>query len=357
MQSELSKVVNVETRNRLIIEAHSQYAEGRKATLVFCADVQHAKDLADLFNECGIASKAVYGAMDKEERQQVLREFSERKIQVLTNCQILTEGFDEPRIDCVIMGRPTKSASLYTQMIGRGTRTYPTKTDCLVLDFCDNATRNELCTYKNTLDGVVTSLFPAESLEHAEEYNQSTQEEKFENTSSKRINFYTERVDEIEFFETSHFAWVSVGDSWHLTLGMNRDVWVRQVNGGFLVVAQSDGDLKQLSNRPLPLDYALGVAEDWARRQTTKSAWARKDAPWRLKPASQKQLDTLSRMGVQFDHGISQGEASQLLEAKISSPATSKQLFFLRSNGIPHTREISKLEAQKLIAQAKYPNR
>ena len=159
-----------------------------------------------------------------------------------------------------------------------------------------------------------------------------------------------EHVEDVEFFETSHFAWVPVGDSWHLSLGLNRDIGVRQVNGGFLVVAQSDGDIKQLSNRPLPLDYALGVAEDWSRRQTTKNAWARKDAPWRSLPASPRQMDTLSKMGVQFDHGISKGEAAQILDEKINAPATDKQLFWLRKNGVRVGHSLTKIEARKLIS-------
>jgi len=80
--------------------------------------------------------------------------------------------------------------------------------------------------------------------------------------SRSELQVIQDRVEDIEFFEMSHFAWAPVGDSWHLKLGLNRDIWVRQVNGGFLVVAQNDGDITQLSNRPLPLDYALGVAED-----------------------------------------------------------------------------------------------
>ena len=90
-------------------------------------DVQHAKDLAETFTRNGIPAKAVYGAMSDDERKETLAAFSNGEYSVLTNCQLLTEGFDEPSIDCVIMGRPTQSTALFTQMIGRGTRTFPFK--------------------------------------------------------------------------------------------------------------------------------------------------------------------------------------------------------------------------------------
>ena len=351
--SELARAVNTRGRNQLIIDNYTAYAEDRKKTLAFCVDVQHAKDLAETFNEHGIAAKAVYGDMDKEERAQSLQDFKDGKYQILTNCLLLTEGFDERAIDCVIMSRPTKSASLFTQMIGRGTRTFPTKKDCLVLDFCDNATRNDLCTYKNTLDGAITPLFAAECDIGIAEGVESPKHEISDSRNQNELQVCQDRVEDIEFFEMSYFAWAPVGDSWHLNLGMKRDIWVRQINGGFLVVAQSDGDITQLSNRPLPLDYALGVAEDWSRRQTTKSAWARKDASWRSLPASQKQLDSLSKMGIQFSHGITKGDAAQLLDKKLNDPATDKQRYFLKRRGVKITHNLTKIGACKLISNLK----
>jgi len=65
---------------------------------------------------------------------------------VVTNCAVLTEGFDEPNVSCIIIARPTKSKVLYVQMIGRGIRTYPGKEDCLVLDLVGNSSRLDLVT-------------------------------------------------------------------------------------------------------------------------------------------------------------------------------------------------------------------
>ena len=118
--SELSRMVNTPDRNRLILDNYLKYASDRKKALAFCADVQHAKDLAATFvSHGGITAKAVYGSMEAEEREQVLEEFTAGKIQILCNCNLLTEGFDEPSIDCILLARPTKSTALFTQMIGR----------------------------------------------------------------------------------------------------------------------------------------------------------------------------------------------------------------------------------------------
>lgn len=348
--SELSRMVNTEQRNQLIVDNYMSYAHERKKTLVFAVDVAHAKELAEVFVRNGIPAKAVYGGMDNEDRESTLKDFSEGKYRVLTNCQLLAEGFDEPSIDCVIMGRPTRSSALFTQMIGRGTRTFPTKKDCLILDFCDNSAKHDLCTYKNMLDGAVATLFDQERDDEIEWCVELDSDDIIDCRSSGRLSVRQGEIKDIEFFDSAQFAWTPVGDSWHLNLGQNRDVWVRQVNGGFLVVAQSDGDIVNLSNRPLPLDYALGVAEDWSRKQTTKSAWARKDAVWRSHPATQKQIETLGKLGIEFNYGISKGDAAQLLDLKINEPATDKQIYWLRKHRIAFDPRITKFEARKIIS-------
>lgn len=87
--------------------------------------------MAEAFNQWGISAIAVFGSMTKEEREIALADFTNGNYRVITNCQLLTEGFDAPDVDCIIMGRPTQSPSLYVQTIGRGTRTFPLKKDCL----------------------------------------------------------------------------------------------------------------------------------------------------------------------------------------------------------------------------------
>ena len=146
----LSLVVNTPARNRVIVEAFQEHASSRRA-IAFCVDVQHGRDLAKAFRDAGIRAECVTGATPIDERRQLLADFAAGKIQVLTNCEVLIEGFDDPSINCILMARPTASRGLYTQSIGRGLRKFPNKTDCLVLDITDNAVKHKLVTVLDLL--------------------------------------------------------------------------------------------------------------------------------------------------------------------------------------------------------------
>jgi len=347
--SQLSKILNTQDRNQIVVENFKRYASERRRTLVFCCDVQHSKDLAAAFVGAGVKAAPIYGEMGSEERKRVLHDFASGSLQVLTNCQLLTEGFDQADIDCVLLARPTYSSGLYMQMVGRGTRLHPGKKDCLIIDFTDNCAKHSLCSFKNTLKGAIAPYFGDRCDDAIDQGGASTHGEIGENNPISEARFQQTGVQEIVFFQKAHFAWVPVGDSWHLRLSADRDVWVRQVDGGFLVVAYGDQIVCPLSSRPLPLDYALGVAEDWARSQTTQSAWARKDAPWRMEPATQKQIDALKKSKVKFNYGITKGEAAQILDGKFNAPASEPQKNLLRKRGISFDPNLSKAQAHRLI--------
>ncbi|KAJ2701408.1 DEAD DEAH box helicase [Coemansia sp. IMI 203386] len=136
--SSLSTAVNNDERNLAVIKAYDKYARKRSSTLVFAVDVKHAVSLRDEFRAFGIHAEAVLGKTSIAERERILADFRNRKLPVLVNCGILTEGTDIPNIDCVMMARPTRSPVLFQQMIGRGMRLSPGKTDCLVVDFVDS---------------------------------------------------------------------------------------------------------------------------------------------------------------------------------------------------------------------------
>jgi superfamily II DNA or RNA helicase len=110
----------------------------QRRALAFCVDVAHSVALSEAFTSSGIRSAAVYGDMDKDDRRNILRQFEAGELQVVTNCNLLTEGYDHPEVACILMARPTQSLTLYTQCIGRGTRLHPGKQDCLVIDYTDN---------------------------------------------------------------------------------------------------------------------------------------------------------------------------------------------------------------------------
>ncbi|PHZ16287.1 P-loop containing nucleoside triphosphate hydrolase protein [Rhizopus microsporus ATCC 52813] len=139
--SQLSNAVNIRARNDVVISSWKNYAAGRQSTLVFAVDIQHTQDLCNAFRQQGIEANFITSKTPEMTRQQIIQDFRDRKLPVLINCAILTEGTDMPSVDCILMARPTRSATLFQQMFGRGLRLHKGKKDCLVIDFADNFER------------------------------------------------------------------------------------------------------------------------------------------------------------------------------------------------------------------------
>ncbi|MEM9073923.1 MAG: DEAD/DEAH box helicase family protein [Myxococcota bacterium] len=119
-----------------------KYASDRKKLLFFCAGVKHATHVTEALRARGTTAELVIGETPGGERDAIIKRYKDGKFRALVNVGVLTTGFDAPDIDCLVMMRPTKSASLYVQMAGRGMRIAPGKTDCLVLDFAGNILRH-----------------------------------------------------------------------------------------------------------------------------------------------------------------------------------------------------------------------
>lgn len=148
-QKELSRAVNQEARTLAVIKHFREVASDRK-TIVFCVDVAHAKEAARMWREAGFVAAHVDGEMRPEVRRAVMDRFRSGAVQVLTNCEIATEGVDVPDTSCIVMLRPTQSWALYVQMAGRGLR--PVKADCIIIDVVDNCDRHSLASVPAILD-------------------------------------------------------------------------------------------------------------------------------------------------------------------------------------------------------------
>lgn len=144
--NELSKVINVPERNKLIVEMYIDRGEKRRG-VAFCSNITHAVSLAEEFNRQGIKCKAVYGTISYEERKNILTDYADGKIDIITNVGVLTEGWDAPCTSIIMMARPTKSKILYIQCVGRGLRLNENKNDCLIMDFVDASENNSLYSF------------------------------------------------------------------------------------------------------------------------------------------------------------------------------------------------------------------
>lgn len=134
----------------IVAEAYRKHAADRKG-LCFTPTVDSAYQFADAFTQAHIPAAVVHGGLGKLERRLILKRLAGGDVQVVVNCAVLTEGFDDPTISCVVIARPTRSGPLYQQMVGRGLRpdlSLPPETrgDCLVLDVVGASKSHDLRT-------------------------------------------------------------------------------------------------------------------------------------------------------------------------------------------------------------------
>ena len=175
-QGELSEIME-EEKNLHAVASETISRMGKRKVLVFCVSVAQSERLAEILDRhiAGCA-RFISGDTPPDDRRQILRDFDAGRFQVLVNCMVATEGFDCPAIGMVVIARPTKSRSLYAQMVGRGTRPLPNvvdgpatakerrdaiaasaKKDCIVLDFCGNVGRHSLASLADILGGKMSS--------------------------------------------------------------------------------------------------------------------------------------------------------------------------------------------------------
>lgn len=135
IESQLQKAVNTEPLNAACVDEIVTLGRNRKKWLVFTSGISHCENVTNLLIESGINAAMITGKTPKEERARLIEEYKNGDIQCMVNVAVLTTGFNNPAIDLIAFMRPTRSPVLYVQCMGRGMRTAPDKTDCMVLDF------------------------------------------------------------------------------------------------------------------------------------------------------------------------------------------------------------------------------
>ena len=135
---DLESKLFIPERNQLTVDTYLKYVNGKK-TVIFCASVDHAAEIAKLLRDNGVKAEAVSGRDRVEIRDKILKDYATGSTNVLCACDLLNEGWDSPHTTVLFMARPTMSKTIYMQQLGRGTRRCPGKDDLLVIDFVDNA--------------------------------------------------------------------------------------------------------------------------------------------------------------------------------------------------------------------------
>jgi DNA repair protein RadD len=139
---QLQAAVDRDPITRAAIDEVVAYGENRGSWLLFCSGVEHAIHVAEAVRAGGISCETIFGHTPTAERDRIIGAFKRGNVRALASMGVLTTGFNAPAVDLIAMLRPTKSAGLYVQMAGRGTRLAPGKQNCLVLDFAGNVARH-----------------------------------------------------------------------------------------------------------------------------------------------------------------------------------------------------------------------
>lgn len=294
-QGQAGRAMEAAQTHHYTVAAWLEHAAGRR-TLAFTPTVETARLLAEEFNLQGIPFGFVHGGTPADERRQLLHDFETGRLTGVANCGVLTEGYDNPRVDCIIP-KPTKSRALYTQMVGRGTRRHPDKLDCLVLDMVGVAAEHSLLT--------VPSLFGVDVKRRRQMQDGSgALSEVMLDQDEELVRLGKLRAEEIELFRTaraSGIAWVAIHDPGELAQ-YHRPLGFRRINNEqveilpTVVLAQNRRD-PELWNAGLwlhsgekrgliggigvSMETAQGLAEDYVRRFSRRDP--RADAPWRAK--------------------------------------------------------------------------
>lgn len=284
-----------------IAEEMAAHCADRK-TVVFLPLVSTSKKFRDILNEKGFRAAEVNGS--SEDRAEILKDFEENRYNVLCNSMLLTEGWDCPDVDCVVVLRPTKVRSLYCQMIGRGTRLAPGKDHLLVLDFLWHTEKHELC-------------HPAHLICESEEVAQKM----------------TQNIEEA---------------------GCPVDIEAAEKQACEDVVAQREEALaKKLAEmksrkRKLvdPLQFEMSIqAEDLSGYVPSFG--------WECGPASDGQRKALEKMGIFPDEIDNAGKAAMLLDKldkrRSAGLTTPKQIRFLEGRGFNHVGTWQFSDAKALI--------
>ena len=278
------------------------YCMNRK-TVVFLPLIKTSQKFMRILNEHGFRAAEVNG--NSEDREQVLRDFDEGKYNVLCNSMLLTEGWDCPSVDCVIVLRPTKVRSLYSQMVGRGTRLYPGKKELLLIDFLWLTEKHELCHPANLI---------CEDQEVAKKLT-----ENLEKDAGKAVD-----LEEAEKTAAE-------------------DVVAQREEALAKQLAEMKRRKKKLVD---PLQFEMSIqAEDLSGYVPSFG--------WEMAPPSKKQLDLLEKRGICPDDIGNAGKAAMLIDRlekrQHAGLTTPKQIRFLEGRGFQHVGTWEFDQARKLI--------
>lgn len=321
--NELGEIVDTPARNSLIVRKYQEYAEGVPA-VVFCVTIAHAEHLAQAFRDAGITCECITG--ESKDRKDILQRFHDGVTQVLTNVLVLTEGWDEPRAKCAIMARPTQSASLYIQCIGRVLRLFEDKI-AIILDITDNYSRFPLVSLKSVFNLKGNSR-PNETIREALEREQKEEKERLEKIREREEEIRLARERKLREKREQDEKINFLADTWRSN---ERGVYVREAGTAkhrFGLFPVGDGNYDIFLRRAPRFDHAIKLLSriplESAMHHCDKLAVKLAKDPGAINyidrssmrdaPATADQLDLLARIHIPHDATITKARAGELID-------------------------------------------
>lgn len=276
----------------------------KRKTVVFLPLVKTSQKFRDILNQAGFTAAEVNG--ESSDRAEILEDFDNGKYNVICNSMLLTEGWDCPSVDCVVVLRPTKVRSLYSQMVGRGTRLCKGKTELLLLDFLWHTERHELCR-------------PACLIAENEE------------VAKKMTEKIAEAGCPVDIEEAERAA--------------SDDVVAEREEALAKQLAEMRKRKKKLVD---PLQFELSIqAEDLSSYVPSFG--------WEMAPPTDKQKETLEKLGILPDEIDNAGKAKMILDRlekrRIEGLATPKQIRRLEMYDFQHVGSWTFEQASKMISR------
>jgi len=316
-------------RNASIVAAYLNLAMDEKA-LVFASGVRHAENLALSFRQASVETAVIVGSTPREEREKIFQTFSSGSTKVIVNVGVLTEGFDEPSVQAIILAKPTRSTLLYTQIVGRGTRLHESKTSCKIIDIADT-TKGRKPIGLPTLLG----LPPEFDLQGQSLTDVAKKFEELENycpgeavrvlnpddieLAYTRINLFMPPPPNEFIQQYSKLVWAEIGED-HYRLGLNNDesMSIRCDTLGRWNVVLTNNHTKETK--------LLGVTETMREAFARTDKWVQNNRPtsmslldasatWRADAPTDKQQKLLKRIGIPLTSDLTKGMASQIISS------------------------------------------
>lgn len=314
-----------------IAEALREHAADRQ-TILFAPLVHTAEVIRDELREAGFTAEVVSAKTPKDERRRLLQAYRDGAVQVLCNAMIFTEGTDLPMTSCIVVARPTMSASLFIQMIGRGLRLWPGKTDCVVLDVVGATGRHRLAAPVElwgdegiTLEDATELLGPdgdAEQLDDLEEQAEIDHALGLDEPAYRDGELVTEIVD---LFEGSDAGWLRThAGVWFVAAPERYVAVLPHQSGGYAVVSlhrTRRGDSRWVMDYVSDLSYAMahatGDVTDDERRAMQQVGKAHFDPMGGWRSASPRA--EARRVGIPVPADASAGEIRKILTVAYAS--------------------------------------